>query len=182
MYYKKLVDLTRLHQSGKVEPTIVEILPTDDENNNDIVKSLVVENNDKLDTIINLINKLNTESDVHIDAHTTLNDADVRFIISHMLEIHEKYFPDFPLSQNVDPIFIWNIQKPIIELSKKLFDYGYSDMINPLFWLYPMCIDVDEYTFIKIIRTLVDILEERAYKEMSEIIDAYEEADGGNQE
>lgn len=167
MNIKHVIDISKLNKLRDGRTNDISIIPKE-EDKPDL-------KDEKLDTIIQMLNSMNSEKQVdNLEHMATLSGDDVNFIISNMLEIHEKYFKEFPLSENVDPLFIWNIQKPIIQLSKKLFDYGYSDMINPLFWLYMMCIDVDEYSFAKILKTILDIMEEQAYKEMSDIVDAHE--------
>lgn len=167
MIYSKLIDLSGLHKSGETNINDTATVGVNRSESSD----------EKLDMIIQMIKNLNERASSDDSAYTTtLNDDQVNFVVTYMLKMHDKYFKEFGLSQNVTPEFIWNIPKEICELSQKLDDYGYSDRINPLFWLYMFCIDIDEYSYAKTLKTMIDEFDQKSYTELSEITDAYEEA------
>jgi ferric iron reductase protein FhuF len=72
----------------------------------------------------------------------SLNDDQITFVLSLLLEYQDKYFKDVPLAKALKQDFMWNIPLEVYDAAVAAVTYGYPDSLNPIFWFYIMCTEV----------------------------------------
>ena len=72
---------------------------------------------------------------------TELTENEACEIAEFLCECHDKYFSNFPLSENLSKNFIWNIPREMYDIFSYLreMDDEKYDIINPIMYLYIFC-------------------------------------------
>lgn len=114
---------------------------------------------DLCDQVQSMISQLKNNKATPMSTDTTLDDDDLRTVISTVCEYHDKYFPTIEMKSTLDPAFMYNIPKNIFNASRMMRAREYPDVIDPLFWFFIfMVADVDQETMSKILMSAVDLM------------------------
>jgi hypothetical protein len=90
--------------------------------------------------------------------NVSLTDDEISKVRTYLLYVWKTYFPDIPLSKTMRQQFIWNIPRPVYET----FDYCqmsmYPDILNPMFWMFMNCVDLQPDVICSILTRSFDII------------------------
>lgn len=114
---------------------------------------------DLCDQVQSMISQLKNNKATPMSTDTTLDDDDLRTVISTVCEYHDKYFPTIEMKSTLDPAFMYNIPKNIFNASRMMRAREYPDVVDPLFWFFIfMVADVDQETMSKILMSAADLM------------------------
>lgn len=114
----------------------IPVIPENPPINNDI--------NDKINQLMQCMKELaekDNSAPPDFDSYS-LNDDQITFVLSLLLEYQDKYFKDVPLAKALKQDFMWNIPLEVYDAAVAAVTYGYPDSLNPIFWFYIMCTEV----------------------------------------
>ena len=106
---------------------------------------------------------------------TILDDEEVNNVLSMLLDFQEKYFSETPLADTLEKKFVWNIPKSIYNMANKIWQCGLPDGMNPIYWLYGLCLDDPETMLCKFLITAVNSIPEDEYAEIEKNAALYDE-------
>ena len=88
---------------------------------------------DLCDQVQNMLIQLRDCKNGVSSTETTLNDEELRTVISTVCEYHDKYFPTIEMRSTLDPAFMYNIPKNVYNASRMMRAREYPDVVDPLF-------------------------------------------------
>ena len=65
-----------------------------------------------------------------------LTNDEVNEILTYISLIHDKYFSDIPLANDLSKLFVWNISRKMYMSMKNGIDKETPDIINPMFYMF----------------------------------------------
>lgn len=86
-----------------------------------------------------------------------LEDYQICEVRSYLMDINEKYFKDYPLTNDLNQVFIWDIQQCVYKTHEHCKAHMYPDVLDPLFWLYMFCVDLDPEKACEIINRSINL-------------------------
>lgn len=106
---------------------------------------------------------------------TNLDDEAINDVLSRLLDLQEKYFPDIPLSNELCKKFMWNIPRHVYEASKRVQLYGEPDVLDPIFFFYIFCVgELDTMTLGKFVCTVLNSVDEDDYVHITTLNGEYD--------
>ena len=130
---------------------------------------------DLCDQVQNMLIQLRDCKNGVSSTETTLNDEELRTVISTVCEYHDKYFPTIEMRSTLDPAFMYNIPKNVYNASQMMRAREYPVVLDPLFWFFIfMTADLDQYSMSKIYTTAGDL----AYNVIGDLETITKYADG----
>lgn len=158
----------QMFNSVKVEtPPPKQII---DNTANEEILGLLREMRDKIEQPVGLTEK-----------PTILNEEEVNNVLQILLQLQDNVFKNTPISQTLVKQFVWNIPREIYELSMKNYQDNSAPCMNPLYWFYVFCIDLEnlsnkdrQLAFANAIGTAMGSMEQNDYEALMEQADEYE--------
>jgi len=135
----------------------------------------------KIMEMINDISNKNNEPPQGYDA-TSLKDNEIADVLTWLLEFRDKYFKEIPLAEVLQKSFVWNIPREVYEMAVKVTEYDYPDCLNPMFWFFIFCIDMDEYSISKFIILADNAMSDEDREMIEQFADEYDESLADDQE
>lgn len=156
--YKLLKSSAYVRYHGKLHDEVVDSTPD----------STLEDDSCKTDTsdsdmckLLNYISEL--ETDIDKLSSSELTDDEISDIMSYMLMLHDKYFNDIPLKNELCKQFVWNIPRDIYEVHLKIQEYDYPDYLDPLMTFYMFIIDSPDTYIPQFISRMYDIMDENQH-------------------
>ena len=70
------------------------------------------------------------------DHDDELTNDEVNEILEYISTIHDKYFKDIPLAEDLSKLFVWNIPRSMYKAMRDSIDKYEADIINPMFFMF----------------------------------------------
>lgn len=114
--------------------------------------------NDQLVSIAELIVESVPEEAPEWVKNTQLNENEIGVVKDFILDLKDELFPDMKLEKTVPPIFLYNIPRSVFNTALHMGDRYENKVMNPLFWIFMCCVNLDMETYAKIMTTAINNL------------------------
>lgn len=79
----------------------------------------------------------------NVDPSTILNEKEANALLDILIMLEKNVFTETPLSRDLVTQFIWNLPRPFYEMAMRNFKQNKPPCMNPMYWFYMFCIDLD---------------------------------------
>lgn len=140
-------------------------------------------NNTMNEEVLGLLRSIKDQIEVPSghDKSTILNEDEVDNILNMLVKLQDNLFSGTPISHTLVKQFVWNIPREIYDISIRNFNANKPPCMNPMYWFYAFCIEMDDLTteqremaFINALATAVGAIPEEEYDMFVEKAEEFE--------